>query len=66
MVLRTFNFWGFCGPYRDFLYYSLLYSKKHIRGGRRHAIQVVLARNQLYANQQGMNLHKTRMKEQRT
>ena len=22
MVLSTFNFWGFCGPYRDFLYYS--------------------------------------------
>ena len=21
MVLRTFNFWGFCGPYRDFHYY---------------------------------------------
>ena len=25
MVLRTFNFWGFCGPYRDFLYYSRSY-----------------------------------------
>ena len=23
MVLRTFNFWGFCGPYRESPYYSL-------------------------------------------
>ena len=33
MVLRTFNFWGFCGPYRDFLYYlctlSVLTQWKH-------------------------------------
>ena len=21
MVLRTFNFWGFCGPYRESPYY---------------------------------------------
>ena len=24
MVLRTFNFWGFCGPYRDFPYYYMM------------------------------------------
>ena len=30
MVLRTFNFWGFCGQYRDFHYYFNITSKDEI------------------------------------
>ena len=31
MVLRTFNFWGFCGPYRKTIVFNDMFSKKSLK-----------------------------------